>query len=107
MNKGYDCIADKRGIQAEIYEETKHMSHEERRAWTQSQLEKSSLRDWWAQVKSVEEIHSGDPSAGARNDARVRRSTVAPQRRVNQRPWRVAGTSRAPWPQILRPSSHT
>jgi hypothetical protein len=58
MKKEYDCIADKRRIQAEIYEETKHMSHEERRAWTKAQIEKSSLRDWWAQVKSVEQARA-------------------------------------------------
>ena len=58
MEKEYDCIADKRRVQAEIYEETKHMSHEERRAWAKERLERSPLRDWWAQIKTVEEARA-------------------------------------------------
>ena len=58
MKKDFDCIADKRRIQAEIYEETKHMSDAERQAWTEQQIENGSLRDWWAKVKTATEARA-------------------------------------------------
>ena len=36
---GFDCVKMKREIQAQIYEETKHMTHEERREYTRKASE--------------------------------------------------------------------
>ena len=40
----FDCVALKRKIQAEIYEETKHMTREERREYFRLGSERAALR---------------------------------------------------------------
>jgi len=41
---GFDCVAMKQKIQAKIYEETKHMTLEERRERTRQASERAALR---------------------------------------------------------------
>ncbi|MCL2710649.1 MAG: hypothetical protein FWE95_07195 [Planctomycetaceae bacterium] len=43
---GFDCVKMKREIQAEIYEETKHMTWEERREHTRKASER-----FWADIE--------------------------------------------------------
>jgi len=43
---GFDCIATKRRIQAEIYEETKHMTLEERR-----ERSRRTSEEFWADIE--------------------------------------------------------
>ena len=43
---GFDCVKMKREIQAEIYEETKHMTWEERREHTRQASER-----FWADIE--------------------------------------------------------
>jgi len=41
---GFDCVAMKQAIQAKIYEETKHMTQEERRERTHQASELAAVR---------------------------------------------------------------
>ena len=43
---GFDCVKMKREIQAEIYEETKHMTREERREYTRKASE-----EFWEDIE--------------------------------------------------------
>jgi hypothetical protein len=43
---GFDCVKMKREIQAEIYEETKHMTPEERQEYTRQASER-----FWADIE--------------------------------------------------------
>ena len=50
MKKDFDCIADKRRIQAEIYEEIKDMTDAERQAWSRRQLESGPFAAEWKAI---------------------------------------------------------
>ncbi|MBI5216311.1 MAG: hypothetical protein HY960_11210 [Ignavibacteriae bacterium] len=47
QNKEFDCIAMKREIQNQIYEETKDMSSLERLEYFRNAVRSSKFRDWW------------------------------------------------------------
>jgi hypothetical protein len=47
MTKVFDCIAEKRRIQAEMYEEIKDMSDAERQAWSRRRLESGPFAAEW------------------------------------------------------------
>jgi hypothetical protein len=45
--KEFDCVAMKHAVQSEIYEITKDMSNEERRAWFRDQAENGPLGEFY------------------------------------------------------------
>ena len=45
--KTFDCIAFKRQVQSEIYEETRGMSTEEFLEYLRREVEEGPFADWW------------------------------------------------------------
>jgi hypothetical protein len=50
--KTFDCIAYKRKVQEQIYEQTRHMTTEEQIQYFRRRAEEGSLGDWWRKVKA-------------------------------------------------------
>jgi len=55
MKKKFDCVAMKRKIQAEIYEETKDLTDEELSTYYKKSVETGPLANWWKKVKTAQE----------------------------------------------------
>ncbi len=51
-SKTFDCIAYKRKVQEQIYEETKHMTSDEQIQYFRRRAEEGSLAEWWRNVKA-------------------------------------------------------
>lgn len=49
--KSFDCLAYKRRVQSEIYDEIKGMSFEEEQAYFERRAEQGPLGQWWKKVK--------------------------------------------------------
>ena len=63
--KGFDCLAYKREVQAQIYEETKDLSGPELIAYFREQSKLGPLGEWWATVQAQQARHE----AGIKIDA--------------------------------------
>lgn len=49
--KFFDCLAYKRAVQEQIYEEIKHMTREQEIQYFRRRAEQGSLGSWWRKVK--------------------------------------------------------
>jgi|RhiMetdeSRZDD1v2_1073273.scaffolds.fasta_scaffold1710109_2 hypothetical protein len=52
-DEGFDCIAFKRRVQAEIYEETKGMTHEEEIAYFHRRVAEGPFGKWWGSLEKA------------------------------------------------------
>ena len=50
-NKTFDCLAYKRRVQAQIYEEIKNLSPTEEIAYFRKRAEEGELGLWWRKIK--------------------------------------------------------
>jgi hypothetical protein len=53
MQSNIDCVAMKRRIQAEIFEQIKDLSDEQRVEWMRRKAEQGRLGEWWKGVKAL------------------------------------------------------
>jgi hypothetical protein len=67
VNKDFDCVEMKRRIQAEIYEEIKHLSDSERTAYFRRHAENGPFAELWKRLKTENE-----PRADAARRRRAR-----------------------------------
>ncbi len=51
--KAFDCLAYKRRVQSEIYEEIKEMDFQEEQAYFQRRAEQGPLGAWWKRIKAA------------------------------------------------------
>lgn len=51
--KAFDCLAYKRRVQCEIYEEIKGLDFQEERAYFQRRAEEGPLGQWWKRIKAA------------------------------------------------------
>jgi hypothetical protein len=59
QGEAFDCLAYKRRVQAEVYEETKDMSWEERVAYLRSAVSSGPFRKWWRRLQKQPQVPPG------------------------------------------------
>ena len=63
--KGFDCIAFKERVQAEIYEEIKNLTPAEQAEYFRKSVERGPFAAWWKQVReeNARRRAASDPAA--------------------------------------------
>ena len=51
--KSFDCLAYKRRVQSEVYEEVKNLSASQERAYFEQRAEQGPLGQWWKRIKAA------------------------------------------------------
>lgn len=64
----FDCIAFKRRVQAEIYEETKHMTSEEVSAYYHRRVAEGPFGKWWGSLPKATQVVREHPGDGGTDD---------------------------------------
>lgn len=76
VKKSFDCLAFKRQVQGEIYEDIKNMTNEEQREYFRKRAESGPLGKWWKKVKRLSEQGAGPKTPRRRTaGARARKAS--------------------------------
>jgi hypothetical protein len=59
QSEAFDCLAYKRRVQAEVYQETKDMSWEERVAYLHRTVASGPFRKWWRDLEKQPQVPPG------------------------------------------------